>query len=631
MGTIHRLGWLLTDAVLLTLAAWFSAALVAQEFPLAMGPKQIWPLVAAGVVYCAAAALLGVYRRLWQYAGLRDAQALLLACLAGGAALLAVPAPLPYTVRALFWLTATAGLCGLRLGVRVIYARAGARRPAGADDGRPTDARGARSARTRRILIIGAGDAGTEVLRELQRHPELGIAAVGFLDDDPAKHGREAYGVPVLGPTEAVGRAVRELGVSEVLIAIPSAPAEALRRIWSQASAQGVPVRILPRLGDLDRSQRLVEQIRSVQLTDLLGRPEVQIDQVAVSRYLTGRTVLVTGAGGSIGSELCRQVAAFGPSRLILFGHGEHSLHQIMLELQSHYPGLALTVAVGDVQDQAAVERVFRRHRPAVVFHAAAHKHVPLMEQNPSEAVKNNVLGTYHVALAAQRHGASHFVLISTDKAVRPTSVMGATKRAAEAITAALAACGPCRMVAVRFGNVLGSRGSVVPVFQQQIAAGGPITVTHPEVTRYFMTIPEAARLVLQAGAMGRSGERFVLDMGEPVRIVDLARTLARIIAPEREIPIIFTGLRAGEKLHEELFDADEVVTPTAHPRIRRAAAELPAGFDLAKALADLMLRADRGEVSVESILAALGEGTRGDDGLHGVDDQPVGATRVAH
>jgi len=621
MAAFHWVRWLLGDLAVFILAAGFSAALVGWEFPrggvtsLMTSSENVWPLAAGGAVYCGAAALLGVYRRLWQYAGLRDLQVQLSALVAGGAALLAVPSPLPYTVRTLFWLSAAGGLLGLRLGVRLLSTRGGSVRPA----------------RTRRILIIGAGDAGTGVLRELQRHPELGIAAVGFLDDDPAKHGREAYGVPVLGPTDAVGRAVRENGVSEVLIAIPSAPAHELRRIWSQASAQGVPVRILPRLSDLDRSQRLVQQIRSVQLTDLLGRPEVQIDQIAVSRYLTGRTVLVTGAGGSIGSEICRQVAAFGPGRLILFGHGEHSLHQIMLELQGHYPGLALTVAVGDVQDQSAVERLFRAHRPAVVFHAAAHKHVPLMEQNPAEAVKNNVLGTYHVALAAQRHGASHFVLISTDKAVRPSSIMGASKRAAEAVTAALAGHGPCRMVVVRFGNVLGSRGSVVPVFQQQIAAGGPITVTHPEVTRYFMTIPEAARLVLQAGAMGHSGERFVLDMGEPVRIVDLARTLARIIAPEQEVPIIFTGLRAGEKLHEELFDADEVVAPTAHPRIRRAAAEVPAAFDLTRALAELRRQADRGEVSVESILAALGEGTRGDDGLHDRDDQPVGAARVAH
>lgn len=601
------------DVVLIGLSAWLSIALIGRDLPLAISLRSLWPLAAAGLIYGCTGALLGAYRRLWQYAGLRDMLAMLLACALGGSALL-LPSALPLGLRALFWLLATGGLCGLRVLVRALEDRPG---------------QGA--ALTRRVLVIGAGAAGTEVIRELRRHPELGVAVVGLLDDDPAKQGREACGVRVLGPSEEVARAVRDFAVSEVLIAIPSAPTEAIRRIWTAAAATGKAVRILPPLGSLDSEQRLVQQIRAVRLQDLLGRPEVQIDHAAVSQYIAGKVVLVTGAGGSIGSELCRQVAAFGPARLVLFGHGENSLYQIRTELSSLYPSLPLTTAVGDVQDLGAVARLFKQMRPHVVFHAAAHKHVPLMEENPAEAVKNNVLGTYHVALAAQRCGASRFVLISTDKAVKPSSIMGATKRAAERVTMAMAGQGPCRMIAVRFGNVLGSRGSVVPLFQQQIERGGPITVTHPDATRYFMTIPEAARLVIQAGAMGQSGELFVLDMGEPIRVLDLATTLARLARPDGEIPITFTGLRPGEKLTEELFDHGEVVSETPHPRIHRAVAASPADTDIDQLLEQLRLRIAEDKVTVSTILAAMGEETDGGDGLDGGDYESARSTHAAY
>lgn len=516
-------------------------------------PGYPWLLLVDAVPFLASFTAFGLYRRLWRYASVHDFLAMLGASVVAGVALFFLPY-LPRGPLALYWLLASVGLGAARFGVRVWWELTGRIQA-------PTASR---------VLIAGAGDAGVELTRELLRHPNLGLVPVGFVDDDPAKQGLQAHGLKVMGPCRDAAALARRLGASEVIIAMPSAPGPSIRAVWSEVARQGIAVRIVPPVKDLARGRLLASQVRGVQVEDLLGRPEIRFETDNVREVLEGKTVLVTGAGGSIGSELCRQVARLGPAGLVVVGHGENSLFHILGELAGKHPELPLCPAVGDIQDHGRMQEIFLRHRPAVVFHAAAHKHVPLMESNPAEAIKNNVIGTYHVANAALLAGAERFVLISTDKAVNPTSIMGATKRTAERVVQALAGQGSTIFVTVRFGNVLGSRGSVVPIFQEQIAAGGPVTVTHPEATRFFMTIPEAARLVIQAAAMGRNGDLFLLDMGEPVRILDLAHDLIRLagLEPGISMPLAFTGLRPGEKLHEELFTADEETTATRHARI---------------------------------------------------------------
>lgn len=420
----------------------------------------------------------------------------------------------------------------------------------------------------KRLLIIGAGDAGVMALREMQRSTHWQV--VGFIDDDPKKKGRMVCGVPVLGGRESIPEAVRVKAVDEILIAMPSASRLAMREIVAAAQTTGRPVRTLPALYELINGRITVNQIREVRIEDLLGREAIETDLRSISAYLSGRTVMVTGAGGSIGSEICRQIARFRPALLILLGHGENSIFLIEGELRRDYPQLAVQSVIADIRDGAKINRLFEGFRPAVVFHAAAHKHVPLMEANPDEAVSNNVFGTLNLLEAADRVGVERFVMISTDKAVSPVNAMGCSKRVAEMLVQRANAHSATRFVAVRFGNVLGSRGSVIPTFKRQIAAGGPVTVTHPEMRRYFMTIPEAVQLVIQAGAMGEGGEIFLLNMGEPVRILDLARDMIRLsgFEPETEIPIVFTGIRPGEKLFEELAASSEEALPTAHPAI---------------------------------------------------------------
>lgn len=423
---------------------------------------------------------------------------------------------------------------------------------------------------TRRTLIIGAGDAGAMLAKEFAKHPELDSILVGFLDDDPAKQGFKVMGLRVLGTRAELERVVAQYKVTDLIIAMPSAKGRVVREVVEAGRRLGLQVRTLPGIYEVVNGSVSVSQIRDVQIEDLLRREEIRMDLEAIAAYLTDEVVLVTGAGGSIGSEICRQIAKFNPRELLLLGHGENSIYEINLELSEKFPHLSLRPIIADIQDEHRVQQIFEQHRPGVIFHAAAHKHVPLMEANPTEAIKNNVFGTLHVAKAAQKYRAKRFVLISTDKAVNPTSVMGATKRIAECIIQSLNEQSGTIFVAVRFGNVLGSRGSVVPLFKRQIASGGPVTVTHPEMQRYFMTIPEAAQLVIQAASMGQGGEVFVLDMGEPVRILDLARDLIRLsgFEPDEEIPVVFTGPRPGEKLFEELLTAEEGTEATCHQRI---------------------------------------------------------------
>ena len=419
-------------------------------------------------------------------------------------------------------------------------------------------------------LIVGAGSAGIRLLEEIESRPRLGRAVVGFVDDDASKRGVRLAGTPVLGGVDELPALVAAHDVGEVLIAVPSATGAALRRIVQRCTEAGVRHRVLPTLGELVEGRVMFTQMREVKVDDLLAREPVQLDLPRIRQLVGGRVVLVTGAAGSIGSELCRQVASHGPERLVLYDRHENGMYTLEMELCTRFPDLAVEPVLGDVLLEDQLRTVFAQWRPALVFHAAAYKHVPMAERNVAEAVRNNIMGTRNVAQAAIAHGTQEFVLVSTDKAVRPTSVMGVTKRVAEMVVQGMQHRG-CRFVAVRFGNVLGSSGSVVPLFRDQIARGGPVTVTDPAVTRYFMTIPEASQLILQAATLGQGGEIFILEMGEPVRIVDLARHMIRLsgFEPDEDVEIVFTGLRPGEKLHEELVADEEQVTTTYHDRVK--------------------------------------------------------------
>ncbi|WP_096185793.1 polysaccharide biosynthesis protein [Evansella halocellulosilytica] len=423
----------------------------------------------------------------------------------------------------------------------------------------------------KRTLIIGAGAGGSMVARQLMNSETTELHPVAFVDDDETKHNLEIMGLPVLDNVKETARIVEENNIDHILIAIPSLTKTEINEIFSICAETKARTQIMPSVEDIMSGKVSVQEIRDVQVEDLLGREPVQLDSESIGNKITNKTVLVTGAGGSIGSEVCRQVCQFKPAKIVLLGHGENSIYSIEMELKTTYTDIEIETEIADVQDKGRMNEVMRTYYPDVVYHAAAHKHVPLMEKNPHEAVKNNVIGTKNVAEAADKAGVASFVMISTDKAVNPTSVMGATKRIAEMVIQHMDTISETKFVAVRFGNVLGSRGSVIPLFKKQIEAGGPVTVTHPEMTRYFMTIPEASRLVLQAGVIADGGEIFVLDMGEPVKIVDLAKNLIRLSGfNEGEIDIQFTGMRPGEKLFEELLGENEVHKEQIYPQIYR-------------------------------------------------------------
>ncbi|RAP74016.1 polysaccharide biosynthesis protein [Paenibacillus montanisoli] len=421
-----------------------------------------------------------------------------------------------------------------------------------------------------KVLIVGAGDCGVLIAREIMSNAASDLTIVGFVDDDIHKYRMHVLGKPVLGNRNHIEKIVSEHSIDEIVIAIPSAAKSELAPVISMCKNTGAKVKIIPGIHDLIAGKVSVNAMRDVDLEDLLGRDPILPDLKGIADYVANKTVLVTGAGGSIGSELCRQIIVFRPTTLLLLGHGENSIYSIEMELRSRFPDQKIETIIADIQDRSRIDDVFRRFRPNVVFHAAAHKHVPLMERNPAEAVKNNVFGTKNVADAADKYGVERFVLISSDKAVNPSSIMGATKRIAEMYIQTMDKQSNTKYVAVRFGNVLGSRGSVIPRFKQQIASGGPVTVTHPEMVRFFMTIPEAVQLVIQAGAFAEGGEIFVLDMGQPVKIIELAEDVIRLsgFEPYTEIPIEFTGIREGEKLYEELLLDEEAIAKTKHNRI---------------------------------------------------------------
>ncbi len=526
-----------------------------------------WVLLGVVMAYTAASVALRVPQSMWRFSGFGEIQRLTLACALAGALAAAVViglglAKVPRAVLALHPVVSLMGLALVRIVYRMTYEHARARIAGSQGE-------------VRRAVVLGAGAAARLLMAGLHQQ---GWVVLALLDDDAAKQGARIGGVLVQGPLDALSasdsRGPLLHGVTHVVVAMPSATRAQRRRAFDLAAGTGLPVLTVPSADELRSGQTRIERLRDIEPEDLLGREPVVLDEAGIGELLRGTCVLITGAGGSIGSELCRQAARFGPARLVLYELSEFNLYTIEQELTEHWPQVELVRLIGDVKDLAHLRSTFARWQPQVIFHAAAYKHVPLMEEhNAWAALRNNTLGTYHAALAAAEVQAGRFVLISTDKAVNPANVMGATKRAAEMVVSSMAAeFSATRFMAVRFGNVLGSSGSVIPKFKEQIAKRGPVTVTHPDIIRYFMTIPEAARLVLQAAAIGESGQVLVLDMGEPVRIVDLARDLIRLAGHTRdEIGIVYTGLRAGEKLYEELLaDSDETVA-TAVPRLRIA------------------------------------------------------------
>ena len=511
---------------------------------------------------------LGLYRGLWRFASLPDLQKILLAAglaSVSAAALMLLLTPVPAVPRSVF-LIAPLLLIGAMSGSRLLYRAWKEQRLLGL----------VRHPEAIPVVVLGAGASGSALLRDLAYSRQWRVVAL--LDDDPRKLGGAIHDVKVLGSLERVGAIAERMGVTQAIIAMPGTTHAARKRALEICQAAGLRVMTVPAYSDIVSGKVSVSQLREVELDDLLGRDPVQLDEARLSGFLKGKNVLVTGAGGSIGAELCRQIVRFAPARLVLFDLSEFALYAIEQEFRDRHPGVAVAAAIGDAKDELRVKEVFARHAPQIVFHAAAYKHVPLMEQdNALQALANNALSTIVTARAAQAAGAGTYVLVSTDKAVNPTNVMGATKRLAEMLCQALQTRGATRFVMVRFGNVLGSTGSVIPRFREQIAAGGPVTVTHPEVQRYFMSIQEAAQLVLQAAQLGRGGEIFVLDMGEPVRIAELARQMIRLSGfSEQDIRIVYSGLRPGEKLFEELLVGDETTLPTPHAKLRIARARAP-------------------------------------------------------
>jgi FlaA1/EpsC-like NDP-sugar epimerase len=562
---------------------------IPQPYLTALVETLLWVTPLQAVVFWR----FGLYRGIWRYASLPDLKRILIAV---GITALAIPAmvvmlqlPVPRSVMVLDPLL----LAMLMGGSRVAYRMWKERTLRSLTDGEREP-----------VVVIGADEAAVSLLKDLARSAQWRVA--GVFDDDPAKTGRQLQGVAVVGVLQDLPQHLDRLGVRHAIIAMPAATHTARRRAVELCGKAGLKVMTVPSYDDLVSGKVTVSQIRHVELDDLLGRDPVVLDTSGLKGWIEDRTIMVTGAGGSIGAELCRQIARFRPRRLVFFELSEFSLYTMEQEFLRTQPALPIVCAVGDVKDAARVDQVMAAHRPSVVFHAAAYKHVPLMEtDNAWQAVRNNVTGTYVVAGAAVRHGVEKFVQISTDKAVNPSNVMGASKRLAELVCQTLQTADGTRFVMVRFGNVLGSAGSVIPKFREQIAAGGPITVTHPEIRRYFMSIPEAAQLVMQAGLMGHGGEIFVLDMGEPVVIAELARDLIRLSGfTENEIRIAYTGLRPGEKLYEELLADDETTLPTPHPKLRIARATQEDSDWLARLLAWLDATQPRADDEVRRDLA---------------------------
>ena len=566
-------------------------------------PAILIMLVVALLVKVPVYYAFGLYRRLWIYASTNELRLITVAVttasvLTSGLMLLLISfgwvlPGMPRSSLGIDWLLSLVLIGGSRFALRILAEQSAA----------------PRNGKMRKVLIIGAGDAGALVVRELQKTSQLNLLPIGFLDDDTTKQKHEINGVPVIGTVPDLADVIENHPVDEVIIAIPSAAGSVLRLVTDICRKKGIPSRTMPGIYELIGGKVSVSRLREVEITDLLRRKPAKIDDRLVGSSLSGKRVLVTGAGGSIGREISRQVALWGPAELTLLGHGENSIFDALLELQEDYGTLSIHPVIADIRDIPRLEAVFQAHRPDVLFHAAAHKHVPLMEYNVEEAITNNVVGTRNVVKAANKVDVERFVMVSTDKAVKPINVYGATKRLAEMIVIDAAQRTGRAFTVVRFGNVLGSRGSVVPLFKSQIARGGPVLITHPDMERYFMTIPEAVHLVLQAAAMGQGGEAFILNMGDQVRILELAEDLIRLsgLEPGCDIEISFTGIRPGEKLSEDLWEQGTHFQPTDHPEIFRSKEDEEVDNQhLTQAIEQLEHLSRQGEV--ETIIRVLDE-----------------------
>lgn len=556
----------------------FEGEIPAAEFDIIRTGLPWMVLLSLAVFY-----FYGMYHRIWHYARMRDLIAIVGAVTLSQAAIFILTVLLsiaiPRSVMIITWLLDLGAIGASRLMFKINLDLV-------------TESKGGRE----NLLIVGAGDAGAMLARELEQNDAATISIVGFVDDDEKKQKGRLAGFPILGTTRDLPAVVRKHKIDTIVIAIPSADGDAVRRIDRQCRKTGANVRIMPGIYEMISGEAGMGELREIRLEDLLRRDPIQLDFDQITGYIAGKTVLITGAGGSIGSELSRQISRVGAKEIILLGRGENSIYEIHQELKRKFPEQTYHTVIANITDKDRMARIFKRFHPQVVFHAAAHKHVPLMEIQPDEAVRNNVFGTKNVAELADENQAEIFVLISTDKAVNPTSVMGATKRTAELVLQEINQHSKTKFVTVRFGNVLGSRGSVVPLFEKQIAAGGPVTVTHKEMTRFFMTIPEAVQLVLQAGSQAEGGEVFLFDMGKPVKINDMAEDLIRLhgLIPGRDIKIVYTGLRPGEKLYEELLTSEEGTTSTKHKKIFKARIQPLDEADLKQSLQTLQKTTDR-------------------------------------
>ena len=579
-----KLKLLLIDAIILAVMPImavllrFEGEIPAAEFDIIRTGLPWMVLLSLAVFY-----FYGMYHRIWHYARMRDLIAIVGAVTLSQAAIFILTVLLsiaiPRSVMIITWLLDLGAIGASRLMFKINLDLV-------------TESKGGRE----NLLIVGAGDAGAMLARELEQNDAATISIVGFVDDDEKKQKGRLAGFPILGTTRDLPAVVRKHKIDTIVIAIPSADGDAVRRIDRQCRKTGANVRIMPGIYEMISGEAGMGELREIRLEDLLRRDPIQLDFDQITGYIAGKTVLITGAGGSIGSELSRQISRVGAKEIILLGRGENSIYEIHQELKRKFPEQTYHTVIANITDKDRMARIFKRFHPQVVFHAAAHKHVPLMEIQPDEAVRNNVFGTKNVAELADENQAEIFVLISTDKAVNPTSVMGATKRTAELVLQEINQHSKTKFVTVRFGNVLGSRGSVVPLFEKQIAAGGPVTVTHKEMTRFFMTIPEAVQLVLQAGSQAEGGEVFLFDMGKPVKINDMAEDLIRLhgLTPGRDIKIVYTGLRPGEKLYEELLTSEEGTTSTKHKKIFKARIQPLDEADLKQSLQTLQKTTDR-------------------------------------
>jgi FlaA1/EpsC-like NDP-sugar epimerase len=533
-------------------------------------PVAYWMIGISLIVKPLVYSIFGLYRRLWAYASTRElilisyavtiASSVLSVITIFFYSLRLIQPGLPRSILIIDWLLSIIAIGGFRLALRLF------------SENRGPVARALKTGRVKEVLIIGAGDAGALVVREMQKNPQLNLSPVGYLDDAPEKQKQHIHGVRVIGTLSDLARVLNSRSIDEVIIAIPSAGGNVVRQVSDICRSKGVAFRTMPGIFELIGGNVNVNRLREVDITDLLRRQPTKIDIELVGSSLRDKHILVTGAGGSIGRELCRQIARWQPAELVILGHGENSIFETLLELMDAHPALSIHPIIADIRDRQRLQHVFESLQPQVVFHAAAHKHVPLMEANIEDAISNNIIGTLNVVETAISSKVERLVMISSDKAIRPINVMGATKRMAEMIVLEAAQRNGAAFSVVRFGNVLGSRGSVVPNFKNQIAKGGPVTITHPDMMRYFMTIPEAVHLVLQAASMGKGGEVFLLNMGKPVRIMDLAEDLIRLsgLEPGKDIEIIFTGIRPGEKLSEDLWEEGLNYQPTNHTDIFR-------------------------------------------------------------